>query len=611
MALRTFWSRRRLQFAPHGVVVYTGWLAVLILIEALGHQAPNDLADLMLLSAIATLVLGAYAAPGLDPARLISRMLGAATHGLRRKLAGGRLIYGIDFRGSPAIPSGLPPWWRRLVLGSVEISALLVLSSFLMLMNIRDAVASYFYLGYLAVLAALWVGLLIATFVNGFLASAVIHDFLVESHHGPLPRPLHGEMGLLTAIGLSIAVAAVLLGPGIPFVVIIAGSAAWIASFLPYRLGFSVLWTERSGEPLRSFDGRWLWSQWCLLFLVTIDVVVLASGDRLWTVGSLPRTTTMPGTLFLGSLLAWTAAATVIVLLCHRWRAVWLTHQLQPHLSRLPTLRIVGDLSREERRAIRQSLQVLGWNGRFGRRALREGEIGVELTAAQWHELRSASGEGHSAELWRKVLGADNLRTWKRRVEVQRRRQLVRGLEKLFKRLAGSRTAGGSGFWIGLQHPFILGMSRDDGRHVVWDRNSTVLDEIIGPPFHTVMTHAARYHYRQISSALQIDLVFVEDGVSLRRFIRVLRMMFEVYDVYGGRMRAEERHFTGLPGVRVIMHDFELGKAERLLKPAFPEPQYEEIGRARILHVFKDRGEFTVQDEVPDAADWTPVGGLA
>jgi hypothetical protein len=103
----------------------------------------------------------------------------------------------------------------------------------------------------------------------------------------------------------------------------------------------------------------------------------------------------------------------------------------------------------------------------------------------------------------------------------------------------------------------------------------------------------------------------VEDGVSLRRFIRVLRMMFEVYDIYGGRLRAEERHFTGLPGVRVIMHDFELGKTDTLAKPSYPEPQYEEIGRARILHVFKDRGEFSERDEVPDAADWTPVGGRA
>jgi hypothetical protein len=493
----------------------------------------------------------------------------------------------------------------------VEISALLVLSSFLMFMNLRDAVANYFYLGYMAVLAVLWIGLLIATFVNGFLASAVIHDFLVESHRGQFPRSLNAEIGTLTALGLLIGLAAAFLGPGIPFVIVIAGSAAWIASFLPYQLGFSVLWAERSGEPLRSFDGRWLWSQWCLLFLVTIDVIVLACGDRLWTVSGMPRTATMPGTLFLGSLLAWTSAVTVLVLLCHRCRAVWLTHQLQPHLSRLPALRIVGDLSRRERRAIRQSLQVLGWQGRFGRRLLSEGEIGVELTAAQLLELRIAADGCPSPEQLRRVLGEDNLRTWKRRVEVHRRRQLVRGLEKLFKRMAGARRAGGSGFWIGLQHPFILGMSRDDGRHVVWDRNSTVLDEIVGPPFHTVMTHAARYHYRQISAALQIDLVFVEDGVSLRRFVRVLRMMFEVYDVYGGRMRAEERHFTGLPGVRVIMHDFELGKTEQLAKPAFPEPQYEEIGRARILHVFKDRGEFTVRDEIPDAADWTPVGGLA
>ncbi|MFO0919900.1 MAG: hypothetical protein U0872_16505, partial [Planctomycetaceae bacterium] len=526
MALRTFWARRRWQLASGNGVVYVGWLALLAVMESLGRQAPNDLADFLLLSVIVTLGLGAYAAPALDPVQLIPRLLRNSVRWCRRKLVGGRLIYGIDFRRTPAVPHEFPPWWRRLIVGSAEISAALLAASWLMTANMRDMTAGYFYLGYLACLALVWTGLLIATFVNGFLASAVIHDFLVESHDERSSRPVQAEIRLLSGLGMLLCLGAALLGPGIPLVVILGGSLAWCASFLPYQLGFSVLWTERPGEPLRSFDGRWLWAQWCLLFLITIDVVLLACGDRSWTVSALPRETTMPGTLFLGSLLAWTAAANVLVLLCHRLRAVWLTHQLQPHLRRLPVMRIKGDLSHRERRTIKQSLQILGWQGKFGRRDSRQAEIGVELTETQLQTLRSTPVGCDSPELLRRVLGEDQLRTWKRRIEVQRRRQLVRGLEKLFKRMTLARRPGGSGFWIGLQHPFILGLNRDDGRHVVWDRHSTVLDELVGPPFHTVMTPAARFQYRQISSALQIDLVFVEDGVSLRRFIRVLRMMF-------------------------------------------------------------------------------------
>ena len=111
------------------------------------------------------------------------------------------------------------------------------------------------------------------------------------------------------------------------------------------------------------------------------------------------------------------------------------------------------------------------------------------------------------------------------------------------------------------------------------------------------------------SQALQIDLIFVEDGVTFRRLVRVLRTMFEIYDMHGGRMPAREHHFAGLPGIRVILHEFEMNQANAHGRTSYPEPDYEEIGHARILHVFRDRGEATEREETPDAADWTPVAG--
>src|SRR5262249_54553327 len=153
--------------------------------------------------------------------------------------------------------------------------------------------------------------------------------------------------------------------------------------------------------------------QWCLLFLLTIDLVVLACGNRLWIVGGFPRNASMPATLFLGSVLAWTAAATVTVLLCHRLRAVWLMHHLQPNRRRRPMLKVAGDLSRRERRALRESLQVLGWQARFSRRPLRPGELAVELTETQLFELRISDSGCHSPEQLRRVLGVENLKRWK------------------------------------------------------------------------------------------------------------------------------------------------------------------------------------------------------
>jgi hypothetical protein len=84
-------------------------------------------------------------------------------------------------------------------------------------------------------------------------------------------------------------------------------------------------------------------------------------------------------------------------------------------------------------------------------------------------------------------------------------------------------------------------------------------------------------------------------------------MMFEIYDVYGGRQRAEEKHFTGLPGIRVLFHDFDLSDSQHHGHDRYPEPDYEHVGRARILHVFKDRGEAEDDAPVPESWEGKPV----
>ena len=97
--------------------------------------------------------------------------------------------------------------------------------------------------------------------------------------------------------------------------------------------------------------------------------------------------------------------------------------------------------------------------------------------------------------------------------------------------------------------------------------------------------------------AVGVDLIFLEDGVGHRRFLRVLAQVFEFYDMFGER-QLEERHFAGLPGVQVWIHEIPEpagptpdGRGQRPDALAdYPEPDYEEFGRARILHVFRDRG---------------------
>jgi hypothetical protein len=105
--------------------------------------------------------------------------------------------------------------------------------------------------------------------------------------------------------------------------------------------------------------------------------------------------------------------------------------------------------------------------------------------------------------------------------------------------------------------------------------------------------------------AVQIDLIFVEDGVGWRRLRRVLRALFEVYDVHAGRRPAEEVDFRGLPGTRVLIHDFQFD--DPFKSETYPEPKYDFLGRARLLQVFRDRGEQEELIEPPFDMSRTPA----
>lgn len=132
-------------------------------------------------------------------------------------------------------------------------------------------------------------------------------------------------------------------------------------------------------------------------------------------------------------------------------------------------------------------------------------------------------------------------------------------------------------------------MSRDtDEDEFDLDEGST-LTGMIAPPYHRVIPRPARRHFYEVYRALDIDIIFVSDGIDFKNLRRVLGIVFETCDMHGGRQRAEERHFVGIPKVRIMFHEFELTNPFQSSK--YPEPDYEDIGRARIMHVFRDRGE--------------------
>jgi hypothetical protein len=59
----------------------------------------------------------------------------------------------------------------------------------------------------------------------------------------------------------------------------------------------------------------------------------------------------------------------------------------------------------------------------------------------------------------------------------------------------------------------------------------------------------------------------------------------------------------------VLIHEFQLDEPFR--SEVYPEPDYENLGRARILHVFRDRGEQADRLETPLDITHVPAPSLA
>src|SRR5205823_6770982 len=115
--------------------------------------------------------------------------------------------------------------------------------------------------------------------------------------------------------------------------------------------------------------------------------------------------------------------------------------------------------------------------------------------------------------------------------------------ETLLKVAAG-KTRGGCGYWLSPHFWFVTGLMRDAGASDETNESDLSEDAIlsgsVGPPYHRVFPRAVRHHLFDVLRATQIDLIFIEDGVRFKRLRRVLRALFEVYDVHGGRRPAEE-----------------------------------------------------------------------
>lgn len=575
-------------------------LLSLVTLEVIGRQTTTDLHDALLASFLGLFVTMIYYRHRTQPLPWVTRFVGVVKR-VYAWLWQWTFEFGFDLRGEPRIKRGYPP-------GVAFVGLFLLLWSIALLLIggdlpswARSLGVRFFYVGYLAGMAFLWIFLILGILLSFLLPIAMIHDQFVHAWEGPGRRPRQMEfyaiLGYLFALFIS--------GWFLPIWLLLALCVVSIAvnvltMALPANTNVQFLWRPRGSTKVRAIPWtHWIGCELALITLLIFNLVVTSCGERIF-LPPVDGRAVMPITGMLGMLLAWLSpgllAALVFQSVMGRWR--------DPARRCLPLAHVRGVVTSDARARIGKIFAVQGWKVRFDPEPAASHAVQLVLVGSDQSEAREFDPVWPLKVSEADLADPEVFNRLARRSVIQSRRKIVSGLKALFKRAAERRFRRGHGFWVAPHYWFIAGLSRDQHEEELDMADNAILSSSIGPAYYRVLPRLARHHLYDVLRALQIDLIFVEDGVSYRRFTRVLRRIFEIYDKSAGQKRAEDTHFVGLPGTRVIIHEFQLDDPFR--SKTYPEPKYDHLGRARILHIFRDRTEEEELIEPPFDFSRTP-----
>ncbi len=587
------------------VLSLLGWAVLAALAQAWGEEAPTDWADVGPLLVFGLGALGTWwwhREVGLgwvhEGGVWLRRWYRRALR-LRPRL-------GIDFRRTPPVPSGIPPGYWMGPLLALGLGLAAWAATAWAPQGLRSALVPEGYLAYLAVIALLW------GFALWLTAFAVIFVFAQLHAWFELRRRLSdGARGHYEAhLHLFLALDLVLCWAFAP--------TAWAMGFLcaaslvcgllwsaPQPEREAQLWRNARGE-LRSLSVRrrnLLVGAWPLASCAA--VVWLLRGNWFGTATAL---SSMPVSAVLAKICAWSCAAGAGLLAVRqvvRFVRDFLTHPARRHP---PVVHVSGFLSEGEQRETKRALRRQGLSARFGGEAQAH-HVAVRIATDDPSAQREPAGQT-SEPRWPLTIELADLHSGARRVllfrrwQTQCRRVLLRRFQALYKGATSQAYVYGEGFWVGMQHTSFPWLMRDQWEDDETTRGQVLDGGMIGRPYRDVFPATVRQYYHQVTRDVQVDLIFVGDGVRFSGLRLVFQTLFELHDVYAGEVRAEEHHFAGIHNVRVLIQDVE---AEAAPPRSLREPDYTEIGRARILLVLPNRGKDRERRTVPATGDHAPV----
>ena len=505
-----------------------------------------------------------------------------------------RYDHGFDLRGTPPLPRRTPSVVWLVVLGLIAWAVLAAVAWMAFPTGWRVAGTYSCYTLYLTFLLILWTSLLAVTFVGVFVPVAAL-DKLLKRWLGDTDRrgaelaAVVGYAVLVSAVAWVVPPAAIL---GMCLVVVIG---AWLVYLPRGSDGAALLWRAAPDQPVYAIPLRRVLALVAgLTSLLIFAILLTACGGRLF--GPPRQDDAMPVTALFGAVAAWLMPMLIGVLGIRLWAA----RRNDPARRTPPAVHIGGENARERKLASRV-LRGWGWKTRLAPAKRDAGQVGIAIVPVEQSEAKEFDPRWPLKVCVADLQSEEVKPRLDRRDEIQIRRQLFRGLQKLFKRVSAFKGPGGGGFLLAPQWWFMEGIGREDADATVDDSPPP----LVGPPYARAIPPRARQHAHAVLRATQVDMIFIEDGVTFKHLERVLRVITELYDVHGGTKRAEELHFRGLPKVKVMIHEYEPGNPFR--SDLYPEPKFDDLSRVRVLHIFRDRGGHEERVEPPFDISWTPA----
>ncbi|MFO0984311.1 MAG: hypothetical protein U1E76_21740 [Planctomycetota bacterium] len=178
-----------------------------------------------------------------------------------------------------------------------------------------------------------------------------------------------------------------------------------------------------------------------------------------------------------------------------------------------------------------------------------------------------------------------------------KRRRILAAFRELLVQAGAQPFRRGEGFFFAPQCWLIDGLQRDEMEHdeaFEWDVDARQRSL---PSYSTLFDIRLRRHLRGTFKAADLDVLFVEDGIDIDGCLNVLERLLVRYE-QGKTDPVQEHEFLGVIGTRAHLQEVGFERSPHPL-PGLREPKYDDISRARVLLIVRDRGPNQGGDDPP------------